>query len=241
MKGLLILLGLTIASSSYGFFSVNLDAGLLKGPGGADTMVSDNTPPSNNGSLLLLIDAGPNGTFSNSLSQGHYVSGDDILLGAGGFNSNGGGGTHDETNTVFSNMTAGTAGDLIALRWFPNITFAQFTANVTPIAGQNFGTYNPLANGNGSTNGQAGSGPNNPDGGSLWSNPGTVSGATLSLNFFTTDDFAGGTQTPFEGFANSTVTAIPEPSTYGAAALAALGAVLVRRKFNNKTGSMVQT
>ena len=190
-------------------------------------MVSDNTNGSPNGSLLLLIGAGGTGSyggFSNSLAPGQFVSGGDIILGAGGFNSNSG--FHDETNTAFDSLTAGVTGQAIALRWFPQITYAQFLASVTPIVGENFGTYNPLAAGNGS---------DNPDGGDLWVVPGPQS--TVNLNFFTTDDPNGppfGTQAPMEGFANSSVTAIPEPATWGAAALAALGTVIVGRKFRNK-------
>jgi hypothetical protein len=191
------------------------------GPGGADTMVSDNTTPSTNGSLLLLIGAGGTGSyggFSNSLAPGQYVSGGDIILGAGGFNSNDG--AHDDTATFFNNLSAGTTGQAIALRWFPNITFAQFQSNVTPVAGQNFGTYNPLAAGNSS---------DNPDGSNLWVVPGPS--ATVELDFFTSNDF--GTQAPSEGFANLSVTAVPEPSTYASAGLAGLGIVLVRRQFKN--------
>jgi hypothetical protein len=214
-------------------YTVNLDAGLLKGPGGADTMVSDNNSPSTNGSLLLLIGAGGTGSyggFSNSLAPGQYVSGGDIILGAGGFNSIP---THDETNTAFNGLSAGTTGQAIALRWFPQITYAQFLANVTPTAGQNFGTYNPLAAGN--TGGSA----DNPDGGNLWIVPGPS--ASISLNFFTTDDPFGGTQVPSEGFASFPITSVPEPSTYTAGILAAFSVGFVRLKFKNKQDSMVQT
>src|SRR5947209_565796 len=125
MKRLILLLSLGAISSSYGAFSVNLDAGQLKGPGGAATMQADNAAPHNNGSLLLLIAAGGDNTFSNSLMSGQYVSGNDVVLGAGGFDTNGG---TNETLTSFANLS-GTASDLIALRWFPNITFAQYQAN----------------------------------------------------------------------------------------------------------------
>jgi hypothetical protein len=212
MKKLILFLSLVAISSSYGAFTVNMDAGLLKGPGGADTMVSDSTPPSTNGSLLLLIDEGAGNTLSNSLAPGQYVSGNNTILAAGGFNSNSG--THDETFTVF-NFTNGTAGDLIALRWFPNITLAQYQANATPSAGQTFGSYNPLA---------AGNGTNSPDGGDPWALP---SSGTINLNFFTTDD-AMGSQLSSRGFANFTV--IPEPSVFALLAVGTIVAPFLSRR-----------
>jgi hypothetical protein len=185
-------------------------------------MQSDNASPHLNGSLLLLIDGGANNTFSNSLSPGQYVSGDDTILGAGGFDMSGG---TNETLTSFSNLS-GTGNDLIALRWFPQITYAQYLASTTPVAGQNFGTYNPLADGNGT---------NNPDGGDPWAVPSSNSGA-IALDFFTSNTDLGGSQAPSEGYANFSVTSVPEPSTYCAAALAALGAICARSKFTNKKG-----
>ena len=83
---------------------------------------------------------------------------------------------------------------MLALRWFPQISLTQFNAGTTPVAGNNFGTYNPLFWGNGS---------NNPDGGNEWAVPG--GGATINFNFFTTDSGGGGTQSPAEGYAQFSV------------------------------------
>jgi hypothetical protein len=223
MKRLLLFLLLVGASSSHASFSVNLDAGQLKGFGGALTMQADNAAPHTNGSLLLLIAAGGDTSFSNSLAPGQYVSGNDVILGAGGFDTNGGA---NETLTAFSNLS-GTDGDLIALRWFPSITYGQFLASATPTAGQNFGTYNPLADGNPN---------NNPDiafdsQSSPWAVPAGNTGL-LNLDFFTTDSDQGGTQAPPEGYANFAVTAVPEPATYVSALLAAMGAVTMKRKIS---------
>jgi hypothetical protein len=214
MKKLVILLSVVAMSSSYAAFSVNLDAGQLTGPGGA-AMQADAAAPHSNGSLLLLIAAGGDNTFSNSLSPGQYVSGNDVVLAAGGFDTNGG---TNETLTSFTNLS-GTSGDLIALRWFPDITYAQFLASATPSAGNSFGTYNPLT---------AGNGTNNPDGGDPWAVPSSNSGQ-LALNFFTTNSDGGGTQAPSEGFANFTV--VPEPSTIALLTVGtALGIGTLRRR-----------
>ena len=78
-----------------------------------------------------------------AVDPGNFVAGNDILLAAGGFNNSGG---TDETITFFSVPTGGLtlpADDRIALRWYPDITYAQYLAGTKPSAGQHFGTYNP--------------------------------------------------------------------------------------------------
>lgn len=205
---------LAFATSAYADFTVQLDAGRIR----TDAV---NTMPV--GGLLVLVAAGGDSSFSNSLGAGQYVSGNDILLGianaggpngAGAFNISGG---TDETNNVF-NISSTTfpslqVGDLLALRWFPSITFAQFLAGATPTAGAKFGTYNPLFVGNST---------NNPDGGNFWSVP--APGGLISLNFFTSDSGGGGSQIPSRGYANFVVTAVPEPSAVMLLALGTLGA-----------------
>jgi hypothetical protein len=211
-KGIGILL-LALTTSAYADFSIQLDAGRLR-QSAATAMAA--------GSLLILVEAGGDGTFSNNLAAGQYVSGNDILLSATAFpNSaaafNTSGGT-DETVNLFTNLSTANPGDLVALRWFPGITYAQWQGGATPTAGQVFGTYNPLA---------AGNGTNNPDGGDLWAVP---SQGTINLNFFTTDSGGGGTQAPATGFASFTVTAIPEPSITLLSLLGAgIGGALLRR------------
>jgi hypothetical protein len=197
-------------------FSVALDAGQLRL--NAATAMSQ-------GSLLILIEAGGDNTFSNNLAPGQYVSGNDIMLSAVAFPSsaaafNNSGGTN-ETINLFTNLPNPVAatGDLIALRWFPQITYSQFLAGATPTVGQNFGTFNPIADGNGN---------NSPDGGSPWAVP--SGGPTINLNFFTTSSDGGGTQAPSEGFANFSVAAVPEPSTWVAGALVAATLARVARR-----------
>jgi len=210
MKKLLALLFLAIATPAFADFTIILDAGKLR--------LSAATPmPA--GSVLVLVAAGGDGSFSNSLAAGQYVSGNDILLSqitvpnsAVGFNTSGGA---DETlNTITINTTnfpSLAVGDLLALRWFPQISLSQFNAGTTPVTGNNFGTYNPLFWGNGT---------NNPDGGNTWSVPN--GGAPINLNFFTTDSGGGGSQAPAEGYAQFTV--VPEPSSFVLVGVSLLGA-----------------
>lgn len=195
-------------SSAFADFTIQLDAGRLRT--NATTIMPIN-------GLLLLVAAGGDNTFSNSLLPGQYVSGNDILLGvanaagpngAGAFNLSGG---PEETNNIFTISSATfptlATGDLLGLRWFPEITYAQFIAGGTPSAGQLFGFYNPLFWGNAT---------NNPDlpfdsQSKSWAVP--AQGALIKLDFFTSNSFGGGSQNPTEGYANFSVTAVPEVST----------------------------
>jgi hypothetical protein len=221
MKKIICILTIAVTTSAYADFTVQLDAGQLR-LNGATTMATN--------SLLLLIEAGGDNSFSNSLAPGQYVSGNDIVLSAiafpasaGGFNNSGG--TNETINTL-TNLPSTNTGDLIALRWFPQITLAQWQAGATPTAGQSFGTYNPLTNGSGTI--APGGGANNPDGGAVWAVP--SGGTTINLNFFTTNSDGGGTQTPAEGFANFAV--VPEPTAFVLDLLGGAGfglAALLRR------------
>ena len=107
-----MLMSLTSASAD---FTVNLSAGRLRIDQSAPLPHVGNVSPSDDGSLLLLIAAGGDGEFSNELQPGTYVSGNDVVLAAGGFNTFGG---TDEARTSFIASTGGappTAGDRIAL------------------------------------------------------------------------------------------------------------------------------
>jgi len=188
MRKLLTLFFFAVMTPAVADFTVILDAGRLR--------LSAATPMALD-SVLVLVAAGGDGAFSNSLAPGQYASGNDIVLSvitvpgsAAGFNNSGG---PDETLNALTISTANfptlAVGDLLALRWFPQISLTQFNAGTTPVAGNNFGTYNPLLWGNGS---------NNPDGGDPWAVP--SGGATINLNFFTTDSGGGGTQDPMEGY-----------------------------------------
>jgi hypothetical protein len=166
--------------------TIVLDAGQLTSPASAPMQI-DNTSPSSNGSLLLLIDLGPGNTLNNTLTPGNYVSGANTIIAAGGFNTEAG---TNETLTVFQSVGTPNVGDQIVLRWFPQITFAQFQSGTVPAVGQYFGTYNP--------------GGGNPDGGNPWIVP--ASGSVIDLHFFTTNSDGGGSQPPSLGFAGLPVT-----------------------------------
>src|ERR1051326_9415252 len=88
MKKLLALLFLAIATPAFADFTIILDAGKLR---------RSAATPRPAGSVLVLVAAGGDGSFSNSLSAGQYASGNDILLSqitvpnsAVGFNNSGG-------------------------------------------------------------------------------------------------------------------------------------------------------
>jgi hypothetical protein len=183
---LILFLGLVIepGRASGSSFTVFIDAGQLTSPASAP-MQADNTSPSSNGSLLLLIDLGSSNAISNTLTPGNYVSGTNTILAAFGFNTLSG---TNETQNLLDIMNAGTPGDLVALRWFPQITYAQYLSGTLPVAGNYFGTYNP--------------GGGNPDGGQPWVVP--ASPSSIDLYFATTNSDSGpppGTQPPAAGFA----------------------------------------
>ncbi|HEY1582074.1 MAG TPA: PEP-CTERM sorting domain-containing protein [Chthoniobacterales bacterium] len=218
MKKLLALLFLALTTSAFADFTVLLDAGKLK-------LNMGTAMPA--GSVLVLVAAGGDGTFSNTLAGGQYAAGNDILLSVisvpgsfGAFNTAGGADETLNTLTISTtNFPTLATGDLLALRWFPQITAAQFALGATPVGGNNFGTYNPLFYGNAT---------NNPDGGNAWAVP--SGGATIDLNFFTTSSDFGGTQNPSEGYAQFSV--VPEPSSVALLSVGTIGALVfgLRRK-----------
>jgi len=216
MKKLLGLPLLLVATPAFADFTILLDAGKLRIDAG-------NAMPS--GSVLVLVAAGGDGSFSNSLAPGQYVAGNDILLSqttftnsSGAFNTSGGA---DETlNTIVINTAAFPSlavGDLLALRWFPQISQSQFNSGTLPVSGNNFGIYNPFFWANGT---------NNPDGGQVWAVP--SGGSTINLNFFTTDSGGGGTQAPARGYAQFIV--VPEPGTLALLTVGSLGVLLALRR-----------
>ena len=96
MKKILALLFVALATPAFADFTVLLDAGKLRLSLGTPMPV---------GSVLVLVAAGGDGIFSNTLGAGQYASGNDILLSilsvpgsSGAFNI--AGGTDETLNTL---------------------------------------------------------------------------------------------------------------------------------------------
>jgi hypothetical protein len=193
-----VAIGISTAASRADF-TINLDAGQL---------VTDPSTTLISNALLLIVQAGADGTFSD-LAVGQYVSGDDTVLGSAAFNTNIG---LNETGNSISITIPSVVGQVLALRWFADITFAQYIGGTLTEAGDKYGTYSALGT---------------PDGGNLWVVPAS---GTITLNFFTTNSEFGGTQAPSAGYASSTVTAIPEPTTLALGALGAGAFFFLRRR-----------
>jgi hypothetical protein len=179
-----------------------LDAGELTGPdgitAGTNSMQFDNTSPSLNGSLLLLVDIGSstNATIDTSITAGNFVAGTNTVLAAGGFNINGG--TQETNNTL--TIASGATGDNVALLWFPQLTYNEYKSGDLTVAGDYFGAYTPSP-----------LGETPADGGDVWVLP---SGGTLYLDFFTSNSGGGGNEPPSLGYANYQIESVPEPSAF---------------------------
>lgn len=129
---LLASIGLGSAPSSraipVGDFTINFAAGIL---------TASNSTPLADGSLVVLLTNGINGSFS-APSVSAFVTGDDVLLGSFATNSvdfGTAGGLVATLNPAFSSSL--TVGQQIMVRWFPSLT----TASVAPGAGVSYGQY----------------------------------------------------------------------------------------------------
>jgi hypothetical protein len=218
MKKLFLALFLASASSTMADVTINLDAGQLTGSPTA-AMIADDSSPSNNGSLLLLVDIGAGAAADNLLTSGEYVAGGNLILAAGGFNNNGG---TNETNTVFDipsslfadNNGTANAGDELVLRYFPQITFANFKNGILPVAGDFFNTV------------QASNTSVALDGGNTFTLP--TDGSAIALDYFTTNSDGGGSEVPTPA-TMVVLGSVPEPSDY-ALLLLGLGFLFFARK-----------
>lgn len=133
MRKLALALLLTIAA-----FSARANISLFVQAGDLMTHKGTGLP---GGNLLLLVAAGADGTFSNSLGESQYVSGDEVLLTAFPSNYFLEGATSAFLSFELSNDVVGRP---LALRWFEEISFEQFLASpdsALTLAGHHYGTF----------------------------------------------------------------------------------------------------
>ncbi len=124
-------LGLISSARPVGDFTINFAAGIL---------TASNSTPLANGSLVVLLTNGLNGSFSAPSSTA-FVTGDDVLLGSFGTNSvdfDTAGGLIATLHPTFSGAL--TTGQQLMVRWFPSLT----TASLAPGAGASYGEYSYL-------------------------------------------------------------------------------------------------
>ena len=169
MKKILALLFVALATPAFADFTVNLDAGRLRlSLGTADAGRARFSFWSRRAEMgSFPIRSVPDNTHLAMTSCFQFCP---VPGSSGAFNISGG--TDETLNTLTISTTTFPAlavGDLFALRWFPQITQAQFQSGATPATGNYFGTYNPLF---------WSSGTNNPDGGQVWAVP--SAGSTIS-------------------------------------------------------------
>lgn len=192
----LFALALALTLPARADFTASVDAGRLTSPLSAP-MQPATLPGFTDGSLLLLVDLGSSGTYDSNLTAGNFVAGTNFILAAGGFNEFYGPGSQ-ETVTPFNVSGSPTAGDKIALVWFPQLTLQDYNNGELTTGGMYFGEYSATGT---------------PDGGDPWVVPN--SNGLINLNFFTTDTLDGGSQTAGPlgpGYTQFQVAAVPEPS-----------------------------
>jgi hypothetical protein len=214
MKRLLLILLLAGFASStlHATVTLYLDAGYLYSGNSASSYLPTN-------SLVLLISNTGESSFQ-AASLNHYVTGDDSIVDAFPMAYNAGNSTVPEVEATITGTFGVTLpgggdlaqGDELALRWFPNITYTQYTQGILPAANNAYGTYT--------------SGTNAYDGGDEWVAPANGDDSDLVFN----TDAAGGTQSENDGYASSII-AVPEPASFPLVAGAlALGALILRKR-----------
>lgn len=187
--------------------------------GGANLYNANGSQLMQPGMLVQLVASTTDTTF-NSPTPGSYTGGsaDDLVLFS--FNINQGAGATNVALIIdFANFPNLTTGDPLLLRWYPTIAGPDTPSSTLPggpAVGSPFGQFRidiPELN-NGSNFG--------------WLTP--ADGATITLNFLTQMINPTSTHTESEGFANMTVMAIPEPSSYALLAVGIGGLVLGARR-----------
>ncbi|HEX8078547.1 MAG TPA: PEP-CTERM sorting domain-containing protein [Chthoniobacterales bacterium] len=204
----LLLLALATARATV---TINLGAANLYNANGSQLMQP--------GMLVQLVASTTNSIFDTP-RDGSYTGGssDDVVLASFSINQ-GAGATNVALIIDFASFPNLTTGDPLMLRWFPTIAGPanpSMTIPAGPTGGSPFGQFRTDIV-------EAENGSN-----FAWTMP--ADSATITLNFLTQMINPASTHPESDGFANLTVSAIPEPSTYAFLALGLVGAVLARRR-----------
>lgn len=199
----LVTLGLVsapAARATAGDFTINFAAGIL---------TASNSTSLVDGSLVVLLTNGINGSFS-APSASAFVTGDDVLLGSFGTNSVDFSEPGGLVATLTPNFSASlTVGQQIMVRWFPSLT----TSSLAPGAGVSYGQYSFTGGNTDSTLAD-------------WTIPASgVISPTLATAAVS------GSLANSAGQASFTINAIPEPSVFALfGGLTALGLAAWRRR-----------
>jgi hypothetical protein len=204
-RALLLIASLGLASApsaraTAGDFTINFAAGIL---------TASNSTPLANGSLVILLANGLDGSF-DAPSASAFVTDDDVPLGSFVTNSVDFGGPGGLIANPSPSLSASlTVGQLIMVRWFPNLTLSS----PNPGAGASYGEYSYTS---GNTNSSLVD----------WTIPasGVISPVLATAAIL-------GSLPNSAGQAAYTISAIPEPSVFALlGGLAALGLAAWRRR-----------
>ena len=168
-------------------FTISMPAAITINFGAADLRTAGGSAPVPDNSLVYVVASTTDTTFNPPTSSG-FVSGDDIIIASGPATSGTWGFSLGASYSGDWN-----AGDRLQLYWFPSST----SISTPPNTGDSYGSY------------RTDTIPTLPE--IPWISP--VDGGTYSLNFLTIS--AGGSIGNPAGYADFTVAAVPEPSTYG--------------------------
>ncbi len=170
---------------------------------------------------------GSDGSFSNTLSAGQFVSDDDVVLAMDSVNNNLGG---IQTTSNAFNLSTGVAGQAIAIRWFSDFTYQQYLNGETPAADTHYGTFAGLTTGT-------------PNGGMAWVLP--SAGDSVTINFATQSANSYLNLGLSDAYADSAgqalshvAVAVPEPSEYALAMVGLLCVVVLLRRRARKGSSV---
>ncbi len=188
------------ARATSGDFTINFAAGIL---------TASNSTALADGSLVVLLTNGINGSFS-APSASAFVTGDDVLLGSFGSNSVDFSTAGGLVATLAPNFSSSlTVGQQIMVRWFPTLT----TLSLVPGDGVSYGQYSYTGGNTESTLAD-------------WTIPASgVISPTLATAAVS------GSLPNSAGQASFTVSSIPEPSAFALfGGLTALGLAAWRRR-----------